>query len=151
MKLQFNPTPKFVDMKKLGYYIPKKYKEEQDIVFNSFCILGSPYCKYATLYRNLYKGNFSEPMYRVLISFAYGLNNINQFGTIDEAIKSSHVMATNVLLSKYNTQKLGEPISYIIPKPQYLSQWVEYIYNNLYQSANTLAVLQQSNQSLVIH
>ena len=144
MKLQFNPTPKFKYMKELGYYIPKKYQLEQDIVFNSFCILGSPYSKYATLYRNLYKGNFSEPMYRVLISFAYGINNTSQFGTIDEAIKSSHVMATNVLLSKYHTQKLGEPINYIIPKPQYLSQWVEYIYTNLYQSSNSLAVLQIS-------
>lgn len=144
MKLQFNPTPKFKEMKELGYYIPKKYSAEQDIVFNSFCILGSPYTRYATLYRNLYKGNFSEPMYRVLVSFAYGLNNINQFGTIDEAIKSSHVMATNILLAKYNILRLGEPVSYIIPKPKYLAQWVEYIYTNLYESANSLAVLQRS-------
>lgn len=145
MKLQFNPTPKFTEMKKLGYYIPKKYQYEQDIVFKSFCILGSQYTNVATLYRNNYKGNFSEPMYRVLISFAYGLNNINQFGTIDEAIKSSHVMATNILLSKYNILRLGEPLSYIIPKPKYLQQWVEYIYTNLYQSANILAKEQIKN------
>ena len=147
MKLQFNPTPKFVYMKELGYYIPKKYQYEQDIVFKSFCLLGSQYTDVATAYRTKYKGNFSEPMYRVLISFAYGINNINQFGTIDEAIKSSHVMATNILLSRYNIHKLGEPISYIIPKSNYLDQWVEYIYTNLYGSASILATLQRSKSN----
>ena len=144
MKLQFNPTPKYVEMKSLGYYIPKKYQEEQEIVFKSFCLLGSQYTNIATAYSQYYKGNFSEPMYRVLISFAYGLNNINQFGTVDEAIKSSHVMASNILLAKYNILRLGEPLSYIIPKPKYLEQWVEYIYTNLYGSASILATLQRS-------
>lgn len=130
-------TPKYKEMKQMGYFIPWTNQRAQDIVFKAFTMPSSPYTKIAHAFRDRY--SFNEPTQRVLMSFAYTLDNMQQFKhTLDNGLISSHAMASNLFLARYNMFLTDTKLDYIAPSDKYLSRWLDIISLELLDDARLL-------------
>ena len=136
MKHQIYLAPYHNELRQEGWIPTEISKQSKDAIYRALTLYGCNHAKYMEWYKSYY-GNTTELARRMLATYAYGIENLSQFGgDMHNVIFQGYIHVTKELMAKYNDFSGNKPMKKtVFTKAKYVEETVEIVIREMTEDA----------------